>query len=216
MCRMTQQEAKAFVEKAFENLQARGWLAEGLKPALAAEEEIDAFEKKRGVRLSPLYRALLLSHPIGQLMTIMYHLERVSPLWMELDGAVSMEALEEQIGILQEIQDDCELPDGCFQNLIPIGDFGAGWGPMCLDLSRPEERVDPDREETWAVVWFDHEEFDWDRLYLGEDGLLHGRPAAPDLKTLLEWCLCGSLETGFEEKYGIRPTYEWYQNGAEY
>ena len=31
---MTQQEAKAFVEKAFENLQARGWLAEGLKPAL--------------------------------------------------------------------------------------------------------------------------------------------------------------------------------------
>ena len=40
---MTQQEAKAFVEKAFENLQARGWLAEGLKPALAAEEEIDAY-----------------------------------------------------------------------------------------------------------------------------------------------------------------------------
>ena len=216
MCRMTQQEAKAFVEKAFENLQARGWLAEGLKPALAMEEEIDSFEKKRGVRLSPLYRALLLSHHIGQLMTVMYHLERVSPLWMELDGAVSMEALEEQIGILQEIQDDCELPDGCFQNLIPIGDFGAGWGPMCLDLRRPEESVDPNNEETWAVVWFDHEEFDWDRRYLGEDGLLHGRPAAPDLKTLLEWCLCGSLETELEEKYGIRPTYEWYQNGAEY
>ena len=114
------------------------------------------------------------------------------------------------------MQDYCELPDGCFQNLIPIGDFGAGWGPMCLDLSRPEESVDPDREETWAVVWFDHEEFDWDRRYLGEDGLLHGRPAAPDLKTLLEWCLYGSLETEFEEKYGIRPTYEWYQNGAEY
>ena len=144
MCRMTQQEAKAFVEKAFENLQARGWLAEGLKPALATEEEIDAFEKKRGVRLSPLYRAMLLSHPIGQLMTIMYHLERVSPLWMELDGAVSMEALEEQIEILQEMQDYCELPDGCFQNLIPIGDFGAGWGPMCLDLSRPEESVSVD------------------------------------------------------------------------
>ena len=191
---MTRQEATAFVEKAFETLQARGWLAEGLKPALAMEEEIDAFEKKRGVRLSPLYRAL----------------------WMELDGAVSMEALEEQIEILQEMQDYCELPDGCFQNLIPIGDFGAGWGPMCLDLSRPEESADPDREETWAVVWFDHEEFDWDRRYLGEDGLLHGRPAAPDLKTLLEWCLCGSLETEFEEKYGIRPTYEWYQNGAEY
>ena len=211
---MTRQEATAFVEKAFETLQVRGWLAEGLKPALAAEEEIDAFEKKRGVRLPPLYRALLLSHPIGQLMTIMYHLERVSPLWMELDGAVSVEALEEQIEILQEMQDYCELPEGCFQNLIPIGDFGAGWGPMCLDLSRPEE-VDPNNEETWAVVWFDHEKFDWDRRYLGEDGLLHGRPAAPDLKTLLEWCLYGSLEAEFAEEYGVRPTYEWYQNGAE-
>ena len=44
---MTQQEAKAFVEKAFENLQARGWLAEGLKPALAAEEEALSRELER-------------------------------------------------------------------------------------------------------------------------------------------------------------------------
>ena len=51
--------------------------------------------RKHEVTQQSVQAALLLSHPIGQLMTIMYHLERVSPLWMELDGAVSMEALEE-------------------------------------------------------------------------------------------------------------------------
>ena len=44
---MTRQEATAFVEKAFETLQARGWLAEGLKPALAAEEEALSRELER-------------------------------------------------------------------------------------------------------------------------------------------------------------------------
>ncbi|MEI3361126.1 MAG: hypothetical protein V8R75_00325 [Oscillospiraceae bacterium] len=45
---MTRQEAKAFVEKAFENLQARGWLAEGLKPALAARRRSTPLRKSAG------------------------------------------------------------------------------------------------------------------------------------------------------------------------
>ena len=167
-------------------------------------------------------KAMVVADGMGGLSGGKYYSEAAVNLWYQellqilMSDRFKGNPLDRQIEILQEMQDYCELPDGCFQNLIPIGDFGAGWGPMCLDLSRPEESVDSNNEETWAVVWFDHEEFDWDRRYLGEDGLLHGRPAAPDLKTLLEWCLCGSLETEFEEKYGIRPTYEWYQNGAEY
>ena len=167
-------------------------------------------------------KAMVVADGMGGLSGGKYYSEAAVNLWYQellqilMSDRFKGNPLDRQIEILQEMQDYCELPDGCFQNLIPIGDFGAGWGPMCLDLRRPEESVDPNNEETWAVVWFDHEEFDWDRRYLGEDGLLHGRPAAPDLKTLLEWCLCGSLETEFEEKYGIRPTYEWYQNGAEY
>ena len=39
--------------------------------------------RKHEVTQQSVQAALLLSHPIGQLMTIMYHLERVSPLWME-------------------------------------------------------------------------------------------------------------------------------------
>ena len=47
---------------------------------------------------------------------------------------------------------------------------------------------------TWSLVWFDHEEFDWDKTYLGDDGLLHGSEAAPDLKAYLEIYFYVSLE----------------------
>ncbi|MCI9121989.1 MAG: hypothetical protein HFG00_10780, partial [Oscillibacter sp.] len=94
--------------------------------------------------------------------------------------------------------------------LIPIGDWGAGWGPLCLDLSR-EGNADPKNTDTWSVVWFDHEDFAWDKTYLRKDGLLHGQPAAPDFKTLLEWYFYGSLEAEFEAATGVKPTYGWYQ-----
>ena len=102
-----------------------------------------------------------------------------------------------------------------YEYLIPIGDWGAGWGPLCLDLSR-EGKVDYQNADTWSVVWFDHEDFEWEQNYLGEDGLLHGQSAAPDFKTLLEWYFCGSLEAEFEAATGVKPTYEWYQNGTHY
>ncbi len=85
-------------------------------------------------------------------------------------------------------------------------------GALCIDLSKPESEVDEDREQTWSLVWFDHEEFDWDKRYLGKDGLLHGRSALPNLKILLEWYFYGALEDKFEQEAGIKPAYEWYQD----
>ena len=83
----------------------------------------------------------------------------------------------------------------------------------------------PDTPFTWSLVWFDHEEFDWDKMYLCDDGLLHGRgsesspPAAhrnpefpvefPSASTLRPY-FWGSLEAEFEQDEGIKPTYQWY------
>ena len=136
-------------------------------------------------------------------------------LWLELDNPRSMADVSKNMEILQEIRDFCELPEDCFRNLIPIGDWGAGWGPLCIDLSRPEDEVDENNEHTWSLVWFDHEEFDWDQKYLGEDGLLHGRAALPNLKVLLELYFYGALEARFEQEEGITPTYEWYQDSLK-
>ena len=132
------------------------------------------------------------------------------PLWQMIDSPRSMDEVSKRMEILQEIRDFCELPEDCFRNLIPIGDWGAGWGPLCLDLSKPEENIDPDTPFTWSLVWFDHEEFDWDKMYLCDDGLLHGSEAEPDLKAYLEVYFYGSLEAEFEQDEGIKPTYQWY------
>ena len=53
---------------------------------------------------------------------------------------------------------------------------------------------------------------EWDEYYLGEDRLLHGHEALPDLKTLLEWYFYGTLEDRFEQEEGIRPGYQWYHD----
>ena len=213
---MTYQESKEFIEQAVQNLRERGWISEGdLTPSSITEEEIKAFEKKHQITLPSLYRAFLTSYCFTdrdiELCSIAYHLDEISPLWLLLWNYRSMEELEERIEILQEIQDFCELPENSFQYLVPIGDWGAGFGPLCIDLSRPEEQADEENEQTWSLVWFDHEDFDWDEQYLGEDGLLHGREAAPGLKVLLEWYFYGSLEDRFEREEGTRLSYEWYQ-----
>lgn len=220
---MTKQQETEFVEQAFQKLKGRGWFADQkLERSAVTEEDIASFEARHQVTLPSLYKAYLMSYRIPDRKYIMSIMEDPNrdweysggPLWLDLRGAVTMEELENWMEILQEIRDFCNLPEESFHYLIPIGDWGAGWGPLCLDLSR-EGNVDPPNADTWSVVWFDHEDFEW-QSYLGEDGLLHGQPAAPDSKTLLEWYFCGSLEAEFEAATGVKPTYEWYQNGAHF
>ena len=213
---MSEQLEKEFIEQAFRKLKERGWFADQeLERSTVTEEEIAAFEAK--------HKAYLTSYRIPDREYIMSIAGATDqdlefdggPLWLDLRGAVTMEELEKWMEILQQIRDYCDLSEESFRYLIPIGDWGAGWGPLCLDLSR-EGKVDYQNADTWSVVWFDHEDFEWEQNYLGEDGLLHGQSAAPDFKTLLEWYFCGSLEAEFEAATGVKPTYEWYQNGTHY
>ena len=214
---MSPQEERAFIERAFQKLQQRGWFREQvLARSNISAQEIAAFEQERQITLPSLYKVFLTSFLLpqkeGDICSIIEQDEDLDALWLMLDSPREMKDIARRMEILQEIREFCELPEDCFQNLIPIGDWGAGWGPLCIDLSRPEDEVDRDREETWTLVWFDHEEFDWEERYLGEDGLLHGRAALPDFKTLLEWYFCGILEERFEQEEGITPTYQWYQD----
>ncbi len=215
---MISQEDKDFIEHAFQKLKARGWfLGQEFEKSTITEEEIAAFEQKHQVTLPSLYKAFLTSYRLpetqsNEVCAIIDNWDGLEPLWLMIGSPENMTQVSERMEFLQEIRDFCELPDGCFQNLIPIGDWGAGWGPLCIDLSKPESEVDKDNEETWSLVWFDHEEFDWDKIYLGKDGLLHGREGAPDFKTLIAWYFCGALEEEYEQENDEKPTYEWYQN----
>lgn len=212
---MILQKDKDFVEKAFCRLQERGWFqGQEFEPSTITEEEIAAFEQRHQVVLPSLYKAFLTYRrlPRSGQNTICAVLEDLEPLWLMLNSPRSMDEVSEYMENLQIIRDFCELPEDCFHNLIPIGDWGAGWGPLCIDLSMSEEEVDEDDEDTWSLVWFDHEEFDWEECYLGDDDHLYGQPAAPNFRMLLEWYFFGSMEPKYEQQEGQKPTYEWYQN----
>lgn len=218
---MILQEEREFITGAFQKLKERGWFpGVEFEPSAITEQEIAGFEQERQVKLPSIYKAFLTSFQLPEnecnsICAIRAEDDDdgcLSPLWQMLNSPRSMSEVSEQMETLQEIRDFCELPEDCFQNLVPIGDWGAGWGPLCIDLSRPEKEIDKDDPSTWSLVWFDHEEFDWDEQYLGEDGMLHGREAFPDLKAFLEVYFYGSLEDKFEREEGIKPTYAWYQD----
>lgn len=241
---MTEQEVRDYVEGAFQALKSRGWYADGtLVRAANTETDITAFETRRSLKLPRLYRAYLQSwrrmvpqpdsgeqwdkeyqdlirstHDSFRLNALFQEEGDFGALWLELHcPPEAMEELDERIENLKESQEELNgpLPEESFRYLVPIGEWGAGWGPLCLDLSRPEEQVDLEDDSTWSLVWFDHEEFDWGAKYLGEDGLLHGRAAAPDFQTLLEWYFFCPAEAEFEAKTGIKPTVQWYKDGAK-
>lgn len=218
---MNLQEEREFVKQAFLKLKERGWFPrQELEVSTITEQEIADFEQEHQVKLPSLYKAFLTSYHLPEsddidICAIIDDMGDFGPLWLMIDTPRTMAEVAESMETLQEIRDFCELPEDCFRNLIPIGDWGAGWGPLCIDLSRPEDKVDEENEDTWSLVWFDHEEFDWDEWYLGDDGLLHGRGALPSLKVLLEWYFYGALEKEYEEEEGVKPTYEWYQKTLE-
>ncbi len=205
-------EEEKFVKEAFENCMKRGWLKE-LIPSTITNQEIADLEEKYGVKLPAFYKAFLTSY---QLPDDMYNIcgivdqdGELTPYWLSLYGVSSIAKLEDNINFFRE--DALEWREVTEENckmFIPIGDWGAGSGPLCIDLSKDEELIDEEDESTWSLVWFDHEYFNWAEEYLGQDDLLHGRPAAPSLKELLDWYFCGSHEAEFEEENEVKVNYE--------
>ena len=68
---------------------------------------------------------------------------------------------------------------------VPIGDWGDGCGPLCIDTHKALEQVDYKNKKTWTMVWFDHEEFWGGETY--EEIACAATPAAPDFREFMEW-----------------------------
>ncbi|WP_028042520.1 SMI1/KNR4 family protein [Candidatus Stoquefichus massiliensis] len=213
-----------FIEKAFLKLMERGWIKGELKCAHITEEDLNDLEKKYNIQLPNLYKAFLTTYQLPcstvsqnslEINGIVYQEFEEEPdiLWLILDAIKDISSLSARIDEFREIAVDCcEAPQGSYLHLIPIGDWGAGWGPLCIDLELAKQEVDYSDQSTWSIVWFDHEEFDWQKCYLEDDGLLHGRCAAPDFETLLEWYFIGTLEEEFEKNNQVKLNFEKLSN----
>ncbi len=201
--------AKAFVETAFQKLIERGWvLPAQLTPSPNTEQQIVAFEQTYHIKIPPVYHAFLLSYqyPFSDgLNTIVDHYGELEPLWIFLPTP-TISDLEKNYLELQEFAINAfDISLEHCKHLLPIGDWGYGWGPLCIDLSKSKTDVNIDDENTWQVVWLDHEE-DWKQWGTDNNGKLIGSAAAPNFQTLLEWYFMGAFEPEFEQEYHVKLT----------
>lgn len=202
-------QEKAFVETAFQKLVSRGWvLPQQLIPSANTAQALIAFMQKYHIHIPPMYRAFLLSYqyPCSDgINTIIAQDGELCPLWLFLP-TLSIAELEQNYLDLQAVAQDCyNIPAKHSKHLLHIGDWGYGWGPLCIDLSKSETAVNIDDENTWQLVWLDHEE-DWNQWHTDENGKLIGKPAAPHFQALLEWYFMGKFEPAFAQEFHIKLT----------
>lgn len=210
---------KEFMTEAIETLIARGVATPELfSPSTVSEEQLAAFEHQFGVKIPDSLKAYLQTScfDFDQIQAPMpydwpdadmirdpdYECEL---LWLNLLPVPKDDPLKALYLSMEGFRGIGE--DGLngvsaeqIKDMIPIGDWMAGAGPMVLDLRRPESEVDLDDEDTWSIRWFDHEEFEWDEIYSDEDGEIVGNPLFPDLQTLLEFYFCGKYDCAYEEQ----------------
>lgn len=128
---MTPQEEREFVGGAFRKLKERGWFAgQEFEPSTITEKEITAFERKHQVKLPSLYKTFLMSfwlpdHECNDVCAIRDDDTFFCPLWQMIHSPRTMDEVSKSMESLQIIREFCQLPDDCFRNLIPIGDWGA-------------------------------------------------------------------------------------------
>ena len=210
---MNEQQEKEFIEQAFQTLKERGWLSNpDLVPTGVTDSEIAVFEEKYQIKLPSLYKAFLQSYKMddacfdnfwciadvgGELRPWPITLYNMSPT-VDSD---SLSSLMNQFRNCAKNLFSYSAGTEQYGKYLPIGNWNDEW--LLWDLSMSLEQVDEEDERTWTIVVFAHDA-EWDQNYWVEGGF----PCAPDFKTLLEWCFCGSLEAEFEEDNGTKVTYE--------
>ena len=210
---MNIQQERDFIEQAFQTLKKRSWLSNPeLEPTGVTDSEIAAFERKYQIKLPSLYKAFLQSYTMDdacfddfwcianvsdELRPWPITLHSMSPT---VDGD-SLSSLMNQFRNCAKNLFSYSAGAEQYGKYLPIGNWDSDW--LLWDLSKPSEQVDEEDERTWTIVVFAHDA-EWDQNYWVEGGF----PCAPDFKTLLEWCFCGSLEAEFEEDNETKVTYE--------
>lgn len=200
---MTQQEAKNYIEGAFQALKDRGWfLKTGLVPTGVTDREIAEFEAESELKLPTLLKAFLKSYRMDfDLWGIIHEVDFDTRPW-PISLNTSVKELRINWAVFREIAADYGAAPEQYGHFLPIGMWDSEF--LVWDLSRREDQVDAeDWGESWALRSFPHDEA-WDKEFWEEGG----EPCAPNFKDLLDWYFYGTLIPEFEEDYQVRVTYE--------
>lgn len=177
-------ENKLFIMDCFKKLIKKKTISEtDIKESTITDEDIDVLQRKYNVTIPEIYRDFLKTYFFG---------------FDDLTAVVDKGGSYREQGLMifpnlddhfKQINERWDFYEKDYKFLsygyIPIGDWGYGWGPLCIDTNKSGELVKYDDKKTWSLVWFDHEEFfGGDKL---EDFVSQAIPAAPDFKELLSW-----------------------------
>ena len=226
---MTIKEENEFVKNAVQALIDRGIAKpEYFTPSTVTDEELSDFEKEFNVTLPSLLKTFLKSYCYDFNYILGHVPEDICPetvkdeeyerraLWLDILSVPEenpLQNLYDRMKGFREVTTDEDLigmPYEYISHFLSIGDWGAGWGPLCIDLSVAEDDISIDDMETWSLQWFDHEEFDWEEEYMNDSGQIKGEFAAPDFKSLLEWYFFGKFDKAYEIQENEKPDYSTY------
>jgi len=221
---MTQKEEANFVKQAFQALIERKVAKpECFTPSPVTEEDLAAFERRFQITLPSLLKTFLKTYcysldnicaPVPEDIdpeTIQSDEFSMHLLWLDLLSVPKENPLKDLYCRMECFRsvavDELDMALESVAHLLPVGDWYAGAGPLCIDLTVPEDKVDLNDMDTWSLEFFDHEEFDWEKCYMHEDGLVRGRIVAPDFKSLLEWYFYGKFDKAYEMQKNEKPDY---------
>lgn len=173
-----------YIEKCFSNLIKKNIISEkDLKPSTISDKDIDDLQSHFNIKLPELYKDFLKSYffEFNTLLGVVDNLNYFKEQYVMIIPNSNNE--------LKGIYDYWSMLEREYQLLsngfLPIGDWGDGFGPLCIDTHKSLEEVDYNNKQTWTVVWFDHEEFFGGEMY--EDFTDAAIPAAPNFSEFMEW-----------------------------
>lgn len=150
---MTQQEAKNYVEGAFQALKDRGWfLKTGLVPTGVTDREIAEFEAESELKLPTLLKAFLKSYRMDfDLWGIIHEVDFDTRPW-PISLNTSVKELRINWAVFCEIAADYGAAPEQYGHFLPIGMWDSEF--LVWDLSRREDQVDAeDWRELGAAVF---------------------------------------------------------------
>ncbi len=177
-------ENQKYIKQCFFNLIKNGIISESdLKISTISDKDIDNLQNKFNVKLPELYKDFLKSYffDFNTLLAVVDNLNYFKEQYVMIipNNDNALRGLCEYWSMLEE---EFNLLSNGF---VPIGDWGDGFGPLCIDTHKCLNQVVYNNKRTWTMVWFDHEEFFGGEKY--EDFVDVAIPAAPDFHEFMEW-----------------------------
>lgn len=177
-------ENENFIRQCFLNLIKNNIISENdLKKSTISDKHINNLENTFNVTIPEIYKDFLKSYffEFNTLLAVVDNLNYFKEQYVMIipNRNDNLKGISEYWTVLEE---EYKLLSNGF---IPIGDWGNGFGPLCIDTHKNLNQVDYNNKKTWTMVWFDQEEFWGGNEY--EEFANSAIPAAPNFHEFMEW-----------------------------